>query len=430
MNKNLRLIVYLLVTALALLSVTYAYRYYAKRSNPIKVGILHSLSGTMAISEKPLQEATLMAIDEINAKGGLLGGRLIEPVIVDIKSDWDYAAKMTKKLIVEDKVSVIFGCWTSSCRKTIKSVIEEHDHLLFYPLQYEGLEQSKNIVYTGAAPNQQIIPAIKWAYDHLGKRFFLVGSDYVFPRTANAIIKDQVSGLGGEIVGEKYILLGSQDVGAAVDKILESKPDVILNSINGDSNIAFFKKLRENGILSTSIPTISFSIGETELQSMDVNLVKGDYAVWSYFQSIPSERNQQFVNAFKAKYGKDRVVNDPMEAGYFGVYLWSQAVTDARSDRVEQTKNHIKKQSFKAPEGLVYVDPENQHTWKSVRVGQIQEDGQFTVVWDSLKAVRPIPFPSYRSKDAWNRFLNDIFISYGNSWAKSADKAEEIEKKE
>jgi len=215
---------------------------------PIKVGVLHSLSGTLAISETSVVDATLLAIEEINDKGGILG-RPVEPIVVDGASDWQKFAREAERLITEEKVSVIFGCWTSACRKTIKPVIERNHHLLFYPVQYEGLEASPNIIYTGAAPNQQIIPAVKWASDNLGTRFFLVASDYVFPRSANAIIKDQVSILGGEILGEEYIVLGSSDVEKAIEGIVKTQPDVILNTINGDTNVAFFRELKSAATL-------------------------------------------------------------------------------------------------------------------------------------------------------------------------------------
>src|SRR5436190_21566959 len=213
------------------------YKSYQKKiSEPIKVGILHALTGTMAMSERSVVDATMLAIEEINAAGGLLG-RQIKPIIVDSRSEGSYAAQMAEKLITKDKVSVVFGCWTSSCRKTVKPIFEQYNHLLFYPVQYEGLESSPNIIYTGAAPNQQIIPAVKWMFDHKGTRFFLIGSDYIFPRIANMLIKEQVKALGGEVVGEEYLLLGASDVGSVIEKIKQSKPTVILNTINGDSNI-------------------------------------------------------------------------------------------------------------------------------------------------------------------------------------------------
>lgn len=383
---------------------------------PIKVGVLHSLTGTLAISEKSVVDATLLAIEEINEQGGVLG-RPIEPIVVDGQSDWPLFAREAERLITEEKVSTIFGCWTSACRKTVKPVFEKYDHLLIYPVQYEGLEASPNIVYTGAAPNQQIIPAVKWSLDNLGKRFFLIGSDYVFPRTANAIVKDQVAALRGEIVGEEYILLGSTEVEPVIQKIVETQPEVILNTINGDSNVAFFKALRAAGITPEKIPTVSFSIAEDELRSLGTEDMAGDYAVWNYFQSIDSQKNESFVQKFKEKYGSDRVTDDPMEAGYFGVYLWAQAVAEAGTDDVHAIREAIKTQSFNAPEGVVLVDPDTQHTWKTVRVGRIQANGQFEIVWSSNEPIRPVPYPVYRSQAEWEEFLNNLYMGWGENWA-------------
>jgi urea transport system substrate-binding protein len=383
---------------------------------PIRVGVLHSLTGTMAISESAVADATILAIEELNQRGGLLG-RQIEPVVVDGASDWPTFARETERLIRDVRVDAIFGCWTSACRKTVRPVIERYNHLLFYPVQYEGLEQSPNIVYTGAAPNQQIIPAVKWSMDNLGTRFFLVGSDYVFPRTANAIIRDQVTALRGEIVGEEYLLLGSSDATALVEKIRRAQPDVILNTINGDSNIAFFRALRAAGISSETIPTVSFSIAEPELRSMGSELTTGDYAAWNYFQSIDTPENAAFVASFKARYGQDRVVSDPMEAAYFGVQLWAQAVADMGTAEVTVVRDAIKRQSLSAPGGVVYIDPTSLHTWKVVRIGKIGADGQFTIVWSSEKPIRPIPYPIYRTPEVWDQFLDQLYQGWGQSWA-------------
>jgi urea transport system substrate-binding protein len=385
---------------------------------PIKVGILHSLTGTMAISERPVVDSTLMAIEEINLQGGI-NGRIIEPVVVDGRSDWPTFAEEAEGFIVEEKVSVVFGCWTSASRKTVKPVFEKYNHLLFYPVQYEGLESSKNIIYTGAAPNQQIIPAIKWCFDNLGRRFFLVGSDYVFPRTANEIIKDILAVLEGEALGEEYIPLGSDDVDEVVQKIRKAQPDVILNTINGDSNIHFFKKLGEVGITSEKIPTMSFSIAEDELRVMGAEHMVGNYASWNYFQCLDTNENREFVERFKEKYGSHRVTDDPMEAGYFGVKLWAQAVRDAGTDDVDKVRKAVKNQSYSASEGMVYVDSENNHVWKTVRIGVIREDGQFKIVWSSEKPVRPVPYPVYRSRSQWNGFLQYLYESWGGKWAKS-----------
>jgi urea transport system substrate-binding protein len=314
-------------------------------------------------------------------------------------------------------VAVVFGCWTSASRKTVKPVFEKHNHLLFYPVQYEGLEQSKNIIYTGAAPNQQIIPAVKWAFDNIGKRMFLVGSDYVFPRTANEIIKEQIKSLKGEIAGEEYMLLGSNSVEAAVKKIIDTKPDVILNTINGDTNVAFFKALRAAGITPQKIPTMSFSLAEAELTAMGAKEMVGDYASWNYFQSIDSKQNQQFVNNFKQKYGANRVTDDPMEAGYFGVHLWALAVKEAKSTAVDAVKKALPSQSFNSPEGVVYIDADNNHTWKVARIGKIKENGQFDIVWSSENPIRPAPFPFYKQRSEWESFLDNLYNGWKQSWA-------------
>lgn len=388
----------------------------ATEQGTINVGILHSLSGTMAISEQSVADATQLAIGEINAAGGLLGKK-INPILIDGASDWDKFAAEADKLINEKKVDVIFGCWTSASRKTVKPVFEKNKHLLFYPIQYEGLEQSPNIVYTGAAPNQQILPAVKWAIDNIGTKVFIVGSDYVFPRTAAAIITDKVTELGGEVVGEEYVLLGSQEVDEMVAAIVAAQPDVIMNNINGDSNVAFFKKLKDAGITAETIPVFSFSIAEDELRNMDISNMVGHYAAWNYFQSIKSENNATFVKAYKAKYGDNRVTDDPIEAGYFGVYLWAEAVKTAGTSQVTEVLKNLGNQSFEAPGGLVYIDEKSQHTWKAVHIGKFNSQGQVDIEWSSQKPVRPIPYPDSRTTKEWNSFLNNMFTNWNDSWA-------------
>jgi len=385
-------------------------------SPSIKVGVLHSLSGTMAVSEIEVKNATLLAIDQLNEKGGLLGKK-IEPVLVDGASDWARFAFLADSLIYDAKVVVVFGCWTSASRKSVKPVFEKYQHLLFYPVQYEGLEQSPNIVYTGAAPNQQIIPAVKWGVENIGKRIFLVGSDYVFPKTANAIIKEVAYSLNAQILGEEYAVLGSQNVDQMVEKIRQTKPDFILNTINGDTNIAFFEALQKAGISPKEIPTISFSIAEAELQSLKKTNIAGNYAVWNYFQSLQTPENTDFVKKFKEKFGQNKVCADPIEAAYLGVHLWAEAVKLAQSADVHEVRKNLGDLSFQAPEGLVYIDKETQHTWKAVRVGKIRTDGQFDIVWDSKKTIRPIPFPKYRTKEHWENFLDSLYRNWDKNWA-------------
>jgi urea transport system substrate-binding protein len=396
------------------------------KENPIKVGVLHSLSGTMAISEKPVAEATLLAIDEINERGGVLG-RQIQPIVVDGRSDWQTFANEAERLILEEDVSVIFGGWTSASRKTMKPVFEEYDHLLFYPVQYEGLEQSPNIIYTGAAPNQQVIPAVDWAFENLGTRFFLIGSDYVFPRSANEIMKERIKELGGEVVREEYRILGSKNFTEIVDKIIEIQPDIILNTINGDSNLWFFKELRLRGISPQEIPTISFSIAENEIELIGAKNMVGDYAAWNYFQSLNTKENQKFVNSFKAKYGSDRLTDDPMEAGYIGVYLFAKATELANSDDPRLIRQAIKGITLAAPEGIIGVDPKTQHTLKVVRIGQILENGQFKIIASSEAPIMPQPYPDYKSKEQWDSFLNTLYTSWDNNWSNLNEEVTEVQ---
>ncbi|MHB8520988.1 MAG: urea ABC transporter substrate-binding protein [Limisphaerales bacterium] len=388
----------------------------AHTAKPIKVGILHSMSGAMAISEKSMVDAELLAIEEINQKGGVLGRR-IEAVIADGKSDWPTFAAQAERLITMDQVCTIFGCWTSASRKNVKPVVEKYDHLLVYPMAYEGLEQSPNIVYTGAAPNQQIIPAVKWSFDNIGKRFFLVGSDYVWPHSINAIIKDQLKALRAELVGEDYIFFGSDDVQEAVSRIKQAQPDVIFSSVVGDSNIPFYRELRAAGIKPEKTPVISVSIGEDELRKLSGKDLVGNYAAWNYFQSIHRPENEAFVQRFKAKYGQDRVTSDVIEAAYFSVYLWAQAASECGNDDVRNLRKAMLTQSLNAPEGVVSVDPETQHTWRSFSIGKIRLDGQLDLVWSAQKAIRPVPYPISRSQSEWDAFLLELYNGWGGKWA-------------
>jgi len=363
---------------------------------PIKVGILHSLTGTMAISERALVDALMLAIEEVNTAGGVLG-RKLQPIVVDGESNWDQFAVRAEDLITQQQVSVIFGCWTSACRKAVKPVMEKYDHLLFYPLQYEGMEQSPNIVYTGAAPNQQIIPSVHWALENIGKDVYLVGSDYVFPRTANLIIKDLLENRNIKPLGEMYLPLGSSDVGPVIDDILLKNPSLIINTINGDSNTAFFQALPKDN----NMVVLSYSLAEAEVESIGAHLLQGHYAAWNYFQSIKSPENIKFVKNFKNKFGQHRVIDDPMEAAYSGVHLWVQAVKSAGTVVPRQVITALGYQSMQAPHGVISIDKQSQHLWKTVRIGQVMSNGQFEIVWSSGTSVRPAPFPSSHSKQEW-----------------------------
>ena len=369
----------------------------AADKDPIKVGVLHSLSGTMSISEVAVKDGTLMAIEEINAKGGILGRKIV-PTVEDGASDWPTFAEKAKKLIQQDKVAVVFGCWTSASRKAVLPVFEKFNHLLFYPVQYEGLEASKNVVYTGAAPNQQIMPAVTWLLKEGRKKFYLLGSDYVFPRTANLIIKAQLKAEGGTMVGEEYTPLGHTEYSTVINKIKAAKPDVIFNTLNGDSNVAFFKQLKAAGITAKDIPVMSVSIAEDELRGIGADIAEGHFAAWNYFMSMNTPENTTFVKNYKARYGKDRVTDDPIEAGYFGVYLWAEAVKKAGATDVNKVREAVRGVKYKAPEGMVAVNPTNNHTSKIVQIGKVRKDGQFDILWSTGKPVEPEPFPALVSK--------------------------------
>ena len=363
----------------------------AASSDSIKVGVLHSLSGTMSISETAVRDATLMAIEEINASGGVLGKQL-EYIQEDGASDWPTFAEKAKKLLQSDEVAVVFGGWTSASRKAMLPVFEGEKGLLFYPVQYEGLETSPNIFYTGATTNQQIVPAVEYLLEQGKTKFYLLGSDYVFPRTSNLIINKQLKGAGLKAVGEEYTPLGHTEYSTVIAKIRAAEPDVVFNTLNGDSNVAFFKQLKDAGISAEDLPTLSVSVAEEEITGIGPENMLGHLVAWNYFQTTDTPENEKFVAAFKAKYGENRVTDDPIEAGYFGVYLWAKAVEKAGSTDVAAVKAAAKGLTFQAPGGLVTIHMENQHVAKTVRIGEVRADGQIDEIWNSGEPVVPDPY--------------------------------------
>ena len=367
----------------------------------VKVGILHSESGSMAASEKPLMQAELLAIEEINSAGGVLGHEIV-PVIEDGESNARVFADRATKLIEKEGVATIFGCWTSDSRKAVKPIVEDHYNLLWYPLQYEGMEASPNIMYMGAAPNQQIVPAIDYCFENFGKRFFLLGSDYVFPQTANRIIKAQLKELGGIVTGEEYVSLMHTDFEEIIEHIKLAKPDIIINTLNGDSNVSFFAQLKEAGVTPESIPVMSFSIGESEIQNIGTANCMGNYVTWTYFQTTETSANRKFIQSYKAKYGESAKIEDPVEAAYTAVYLWAAACEKAGTFEVEPIRIAAKGLSYIAPEGMVTIEGSNQHLNKTIRIGVIKADGQIEEIWSSAHQVRPDP---YLSTYAWARGL-------------------------
>jgi urea transport system substrate-binding protein len=378
----------------------------------IKVGVLHSLSGTMAISESVLKDTVLMTIAEINAKGGLLGKKL-EAVVVDPASNWPLFAEKAKQLISVDKVAVTFGCWTSVSRKSVLPVFEQNNALLFYPVQYEGEELSKNVFYTGAAPNQQAIPAVEYLMSKDGgsaKRWVLLGTDYVYPRTTNKILRAflKSKGVADADIMEEYTPFGHSDYQTIIAKIkkfaAEGKKTAVVSTINGDSNVPFYKELGNQGLKATDVPVVAFSVGEEELRGVDTKPLVGHLAAWNYFMSIKAPANTEFIKKWSA-YAKANNVpghkdkpltNDPMEATYIGINMWAQAVKKAGSVDVDKVIKAMAGQTFPAPSGITSkMDEKNHHLWKSVFIGEIRADGQFNVVWKTPGPVRAQPWSQF-----------------------------------
>ena len=384
-----------------------------KAQEIVKVGILHSLSGTMAISEVSLKDVVTMAVEELNAKGGV-NGKKIETVVVDPASDWDLFAEKAKQLVSVDKVAVTFGCWTSVSRKSVLPVFEGNNGLLFYPVQYEGEECSKNVFYTGATPNQQLIPAAEYLMSAAGggyKKFYLLGTDYVFPRTANKILKAFLlaKGVPPENIMEEYTPFHHQDYQTIVGKIKKFSAGgggCVISTINGDSNVPFYKEFANQGLRAEDAPIMAFSVAEDELRGMDTTALLGHLAAWNYYQSVDTPQNKQFVANFKAYCkknnlpdGEKRVTDDPIEAAYFGVHVWKQAVEKAGSTDVDAVRKAVYGQRFLAPGGEIMMDEANHHTHKPVLIGEILKDGQFKAVWRSKGLVKPEPWSEYTNPE-------------------------------
>jgi urea transport system substrate-binding protein len=397
-----------LTVAMAAAGIT---SFSALAADTIKVGILHSLSGTMAISETALKETALMTIDEINKSGGVMGKKL-EPVVVDPASNWPLFAEKARQLLSKDKVAVVFGCWTSVSRKSVLPVFKELNGLLFYPVQYEGEELEKNVFYTGAAPNQQAIPAVEYLMSKDGggaKRFVLLGTDYVYPRTTNKILRSFLhsKGISDADIMEEYTPFGHSDYQTIIAKIKkfasEGKKTAVVSTINGDSNVPFYKELGNAGIKATEIPVVAFSVGEEELRGVDTKPLVGQLAAWNYFETIKNPENAKFIKMYKdwAKShnlpNADTVVtNDPMEATYIGIHMWKQAVEKAKSTDVNKVIAAMSGQTFKAPDGFtIEMDPKNHHLHKPVFIGEIRPDGQFNVVWKTKGPIKAQPWSPY-----------------------------------
>lgn len=362
---------------------------HALAQEVITVGILHSLTGDMALSETSVVDAEKMAIDEINAAGGVLG-RQIKPIVEDGASDWPVFAEKARKLMGQDKVATVFGCMTSASRKAVLPVVEQLNSLLYYPSFYEGLEQSPNIFYTGAEASQQTIAACNWLMQNRGKSVYLIGSDYVWPRTTNKIAKATIEKAGGSVLGEEYLPLGASNFSSIINKIKLRKPDIILSTVVGGSNVAFFKQMLASGVDKNKTTVMTLVMTEEEVAGVGAENAAGVLTCMGYFQSLPSPENQQFVAAFKAKYGANRVVGDVMECAYNAVYLWKAAVEKANSFEVTKVVAAMAGLEMNTPEGKIKVHESNHHLWKHARIGEFGPDGQVKMVYES-ELIEPNP---------------------------------------
>jgi urea transport system substrate-binding protein len=381
----------------------------AQAQETIKVGVLHSLSGTMAISESTLKDTVLMMVDDINKKGGLLG-RPLEAVVVDPASDWPLFAEKARELIAKDKVDVVFGCWTSVSRKSVLPVFEELNGMLFYPVQYEGEESSRNVFYTGAAPNQQAIPAVEYLMSKDGgevKRWVLAGTDYVYPRTTNKILEAflKSKGVQAEDIMINYTPFGHSDWQTIVSDIKKfsaaGKKTAVVSTINGDANVPFYKELANQGIKAEDIPVVAFSVGEEELAGIDTSNLVGHLAAWNYFQSVDNAENKAFIKQWHTFIKDDkRVTNDPMEATYIGFKMWTQAVRQAGTTDVDAVRQAMYGQTVKAPGGFMSVMNTNHHLSKPVLIGEIQPDGQFETVWQTKGPIKAAAWSPYIPESA------------------------------
>ncbi len=360
----------------------------------VTVGILHSVTGTMAISESGSVEAEKLAISQINESGGVLG-RKIEIIQEDGASDWPTFAEKSKKLLVSDKVAAVFGCWTSASRKAVLPIFEKENGMLYYPTFYEGLEESKNVIYTGQEATQQIIAGLDWVSKVKGaKKFYLIGSDYIWPRTSNKIARKHIENvLGGKVVGEEYYPLGHTNFGSLINKIKLKKPDVIYSIVVGGSNVSWYKQLKAAGITSDKWTLLTISVTEDEMLGIGGENVEGFYAAMKYFQSLGNANNEEFVAKFKEMWGEDSVIGDVTQAAYLGPWLWKAAVEKAGSfdiDKIAVASNGIELDT--APEGYVRIHDTNHHLWSKTRIGKARADGQFDVIWES-ELIEPDPFP-------------------------------------
>jgi urea transport system substrate-binding protein len=384
----------------------------------IKIGILFSTTGSMADIERPSLRASLLAIEELNQQGGI-NGALIEPIVYDPASNLNKTAQLATKLIVEDKVVAIFGCHTSSSRKKVKEVVEKYDSLLIYPVDYEGVEESKNIIYLDMTPNQKIIPAVSWIAEQKVKKMYLAGSNYIWPRVTNEIITHEIQQQGGEVVGSSYLILGSTDVAPIVDDIIAKKPDVVISTMVGRSALAFLQRLYDK-IPAMQLPIVMvLDVIPVEENGKKQNEFLGLYLVVSYFKELVNPENKAFLKAYENKYGSSKEVDYPAATSYAGVYLLAQAIRQSPQLNPLSIRENMLRQSIASPAGVMYIDPVNANTWRSVFINRINQQGISELVWTSNVPIEPNAYPDFKTKAEWDFFEYQLFVGWGNAWEKT-----------
>lgn len=391
-----------------------------KPPEPIRIGVLHSLTGPLAVSERPLLDAYRLAVAEINAEGGVLG-RPVELDIRDGESDPETFSREAERLLRTSDdhgagVDVLAGCWSSATRKALLPVLEHRDAILLYPVQFEGLEESPHVVYLGVAPNQQVGPGLEWALSRGAKRVFLVGSDYVYPRAANTMARDMIEGRGATVVGEAYLPLSGGDPRPIAERIAAAKPDLILNTVNGEANQGLMKALRMVGIDPATTMILAFSIGEPEIRAWDPTLFKDVILVGSYFRGVGLDANRRFLGALRQSAGPDVIASDAMASAYTGLHLWADAVREVGSAEPRAVLRSLRGRHMAGPGGTVVIDPETQYVWLTVRLGRVRADGDVDVIWDSNSPVPPRPWPMWRSRREWEEIVDGFRNRWGGAW--------------
>ena len=387
---------------------------------PIRLGLLHSQSGLLSLSEKSILDAEIMAIDEINTSGGV-GGRQVIWSAPDCRSDVNAFVSEARRLLEQDKVAALFGCWTSESRKAVIPVLDEFNSILFFPGNFEGIERSPRVFYAGGSANQSVLPAVRWAYDTLGTRkFFVVGLEEVWSRTTCEIAKDGIKAAGAELVGESYTVSQTPAVDLIVDSIRQAKPDLVLNFLYGESNIEFYKSLRRAGMPPDKLPVIAFGFAEDESRRFQQADIVGQYAAMNYFQSVDRPKNREFIRKFRTKYGESRVVGDAMVAAYDSVMFWAQSAREVGTGNTPALISNLLRQSMDAPDGIITIDSESQAFWRPFHIGRLMSNGQFELVWSISKPIRPVLFVGTRTSEEWKTFLADLKKRWRGGWSAGA----------